>query len=332
MLIRVSKFLSKWLPVITILVIGIGLVVGYYYPEVAKSLKPYVPIPLFLMLLPMMTGLNLGGVAGVLRRPKVLLSAILLNFVIVPPLGKLFAELFFRGAPPLLAVGYILNMVTPCSGMVAAWTGLAKGKVETALVIVSTSLILAIGFIPLWMWALTGNMVRVPVTLILKNLAYIVVAPLIAGQLIRKILIKKIGTKRFMEIRPYFPGISSFGMYIIIFISMALEAKTVISNPHYAWLVAASMSSFYLLVFALTVIYAKIAHIDYEDMVALAYGVTARNLSITIALALTTWGGLAVLAPAFDPPIQVGVMMLFLYLAPRLKPWLQRKRREVRSV
>lgn len=325
MLVRISKFLSKWLPLITMLVIGVGLIVGYYYPRFAKSLKPYVPIPLFLMLFPMMIGLNLEGVTMVFTRPKVLLSALLLTFGLIPPLGKLFATLFFRGTDPLLQVGYILNMVVPCSGMVAAWTGFAKGKAETALVIVSVSLILSLGFIPLWMWVLTGSMVYVPVVLILKNLAYMVVIPLIAGQVTRRVLLKRMGTKAFMGLTPYFSGISSFGMYIIIFISMALEARTVINNPHYAWLVIVSMSSFYAVVFVLTVIYAWALRIEYEDMVALAYGVTARNLSITIALALMTWGGLAVLAPAFDPPIQVAVMMMFLYTAPKLAPIFKKK-------
>ncbi|RLB30409.1 MAG: hypothetical protein DRH11_14860, partial [Deltaproteobacteria bacterium] len=59
----------------------------------------------------------------------------------------------------------------------------------------------------------------------------------------------------------------------------------------------------------------------YGEAVALSYSVTAKNLAITIAIAMVTWGGLAVLVPAFDPVTQVPVMLVFLYLSKKLNPF-----------
>jgi len=46
-----------------------------------------------------------------------------------------------------------------------------------------------------------------------------------------KILNRKIGAKRFLEITPVFPAISCLGMYAIVFIATALESKIILANP-----------------------------------------------------------------------------------------------------
>jgi len=106
-----------------------------------------------------------------------------------------------------------------------------------------------------------------------QKLLLIIVLPLIAGLATRRFLIGKIGVKRFREITPVFPAISCLGMYTIVFIATALESKIILANPSYIL------------------------------MIALGYAVTAKNHSITIALAIITFGGLSILPPAFAPII-----------------------------
>jgi len=85
------------------------------------------------MLYPMMINFRLENATKALRNPKVVLAALAINFVISPPLAALFAHLFFSGGDPYLIAGFILKVTVAGSGMVAAWTGFAKGRVEMAL-------------------------------------------------------------------------------------------------------------------------------------------------------------------------------------------------------
>ncbi len=98
----------------------------------------------------MMINLRVEDIVKVVRKPKPIFLAIFMNFLISPSLAFLWAHLLFQNAP-YLATGFILKIAVPCSGMVAAWTGYARGRVETALIIVALSLILAIFFVPFWM-------------------------------------------------------------------------------------------------------------------------------------------------------------------------------------
>jgi len=324
-----SRITKKYLVYFVIIDIVAAVIFGYYYPTLAKGMKPYIYIPIFLMLIPMMTAANIAGIGKAFKTPKIVISAIILNFVITPPLGYLFAKLFYAGQPTLLPVGYILNMVTPCSDMVIAWTAFAAGSIEVATMIVALSLLLSIVFIPTWMWILTHTWVNVPIELISKDLLIIVVIPIIVGYILHRWIVRRWGEERFLEIRPVFPGISSVGMYMIVFMAMATVAGKIVKNPYYIVLVAVSMGVYYFVLFAISVLWSRICKIRYEKAIALTYSVTAKNLSITIALATVTWGGLAVLVPAFDPVIQVPVMIIILSISKHLKKYFKHEKRSI---
>jgi len=108
-------------------------------------------------------------------------------------------------------------------------------------------------------------------------------------------------------------------MYLIVFIAMAMVATKIVAHPAYIVPVTVSMGVYYFTLWFVAVAWAKLAHFDYGEAVALTYSVTAKNLSITIAIAMVTWRGLAVLVPAFDPVVQVPVMIVFLFLSKKLE-------------
>ena len=286
---KFSKITKKYLVYFVVIDIITAVIFGYYYPTLAKGLKRYVYIPIFLMLIPMMTSANISGIGEAFKSPKIVISAIILNFIITPRLGYLFAKVFYAGQPTLLPVV----------------------------------------FIPTWMWILTHTWVNVPIELIFKDLSIIVVIPIIIGYLLHRWIVQKWGEERFLEIKPVFPGVSSLGMYMIVFMAMATVAIKIVKNPYYIVLVAVSMGVYYFVLFTVSVVWSKLCRIRHEEAVALTYSVTAKNLSITIALATVTWGGLAVLVPAFNPVIQVPVMIIILSVSKHLKKYFEFGERSV---
>jgi len=117
------------------------------------------------------------------------------------------------------------------------------------------------------------------------------------------------------------PAISSLGMYAIVFIAVGMQAHNILSRPHVILLLIPAIAILYSLLFVIAIIYAKVVGLDYEDAIAIGYSTTAKNHSITLALAITTFGGMATLPPAFAPIVQIPLMILIL----RLAPWLHRR-------
>lgn len=328
---RFFELLRKYLPVWVALSIILGLLVGKQAPGMG-ALEVAIPLFLFVMLYPMMINLRIEDIGRALADPKLMLVSVAMNFILTPILGALWARGLFAHASPYLAVGFILKVTVPCSGMVAAWTGYAKGKVESALVIVALSLTLSIFLVPLWMWALAGVYVKIDPWMIFQKMLLIVVVPLVAGLATRKILVRRYGIKRFKEIAPYFPAASTCGMLLMVFLIIGTQAPMILANSAWMALVIAGIATLYPLLFVLAIGVAKVAGIDHGNGMALGYSVTAKNHAITIGVATTAFGGtLAVLPAAVAPIIQIPVMLLFLKMSGQIKSFLDSDREVLRS-
>jgi len=319
---RWAEAVRKFLPIWVAISISLALIIGYFYPEISK-LKPLIPFFLFVMLYPMMINLKIEDVVKAAKSPKIISIALLMNFLLAPLLGALWSFILLRNTDPYLATGFILKIVVPCSGMVAAWTGYARGKVETALIIVALSLLLAIPLVPFWMWLLARIYVSIDPFMILQKIFLIIILPLVAGSITRKMLIRKIGMEKYRKISPDFPAVSTLGMLIMIFTIISTQARTIIPNFHYVSLVLLGIATLYPLNFLLVIFISKALRIGFGDCMALGYSVTAKNHAITIGIAVTAFHGtLAVLPAAVAPLLQMPIMLLFLHLSPKIESFL----------
>jgi len=75
-------------------------------------------------------------------------------------------------------------------------------------------------------------------------------------------------------------------MYLIFFISMSTESVELIHHPQYLLNIGIPLSIFYILLFTIPLIYARLVRMNYADMVAMVYSVGGKNISIALALAV----------------------------------------------
>jgi len=318
-----TAFFKKYLPLLVALDLGGSLWLGWSHPGWVPP-RFLVPVLVFVMLYPMMINLRVEEMGRALRNPKVLATALVVNFLVTPLLGALWAHLLFGRGDPYLLIGFILKVCVPGSAMAAAWTGYARGRVESALVIVAWCLLLAIVFIPFWMWLLAGAYVRVDPFLMLQKVVLIVALPLAAGMATRKFLVRRYGQERYRRLAPHFPAVSTLGMLAMICVIIGNQAEMILANLQGMWLVLLGMATLYPLLFALAIAFSRLSHLPHGHCMALGYSVTAKNHAITIALATAAFPGtLAVLPAAVAPMIQTPIMLLFLKLSDRIERFLR---------
>ncbi len=318
---RISSLLRTWLAPLVAASIIIGILFGMLFPDLSQSLDVFIPITVFVMLYPPLININLGGLRKDMTNARFITSIIVLNFVFAPLVAAFYAQ-FLNPLDPLLAVGFILKLSVPAAPMVVAWTGLAKGRTETALSAVTLSYLLSFFFIPFWTLNLVGTIVTVPIALFVNSLIIYVAIPLIIGILTRQIILRYRGQELLNSVKPALPPISSIGMFAIVFIIMAREATIIISNLNSIVVIVAGIIIIYPVLFVLSVVYSKFVGFDYEDTIAMGYTVTAKSHGLTIALAITTFGGLSVLPAAIAPIIQIPLMLLILQLGPKLQKYM----------
>jgi arsenite transporter len=320
---RLLRGIQKFLPVWVALTIIAALSAGYILPEITV-LKAAIPFLLFLMLYPMMIQLQMEDIVKSAKNPKLAGVAVFMNFLVTPLLGAVWTHFLFRHTDPYLATGFLMKITVPCSGMVAAWTGYAQGKVESALIVVALSFILAVFMVPFWMWTLAGVYVQIDPWVIFKKMGLVVILPMAAGMVTRKGLVRRYGPQRYRErFAPFFPVISTCAMILMLFTIISTQARLILDNLAWMLLILFGIGTLYPTVFALTLVLARLTRTGYGDGIALGYSTTAKNHVITIGLATTAFAGTAAVLPAaVAPVIQIPIMMLILKNQDRFRKFL----------
>ena len=303
-------------------VIG-SLVVGLAFGRIAGAeatsvLQAAVTLVLFLMIYPMMINIDLKEVVNVHSHAGPVLLSLVVNFVVAPLVAVGLARLFFSGRVEY-AIGLYFIALVPTSGMTAAWTGLANGDLESALVAMAVNLLLAVAILPAYLAALIPAPVGFDPGALYRQLAMIVVGPMVAGNLTRRLLLRRYGSSTFKRLKPAFGGLSSLGVMLIVFIAMAMRSESILADPIASAIVVVPLVLFYTVILAVGAGLGRLL-LDTTSGVALVYATSMRNLSIAVAV--------VVAAPTI-PDAAVLPIALAYVLQPPLGAFYMHYRRDV---
>jgi ACR3 family arsenite efflux pump ArsB len=270
-----------------IYVVVASLVAGLAFGQVAtpgtkSSMKAAVVPILFLMIYPMMINIDLREVINVRGHAKPVALSLLINFGLAPVLAVLLSRAFFGGSVEY-AVGLYFIALIPTSGMTAAWTGLAEGDLEAALVAMAINLLAAVAILPLYLSVLVPATINFDPTELYRQLAQVVVVPMIAGNLTRRALLRRYGREGFRRLKPTFGGLSSLGVMLIVFVAMTMRSTQILADPVASTTTVVPLVIFYAAILGAGSLLGRVV-LDTEQGIALVYATSMRNLSIAVAV------------------------------------------------
>ena len=298
-----------------------AMLLGLAYGRWADgSVLRWAIMPLtFLMVYPMMVTLNLRALAG-RGDGRLQLTALVLNFVLMPLLGWGLGLLFFA-EQPAARLALLLTALLPTSGMTISWTGLAKGNVPAAVKMTVIGLLAGSLLTPLYLEALLGAVVGIPLAQVARQIALIVFLPMALGYLTQRALVARHGRVRFdTHYKPQFPLWSTLGVLGIVFVSMALKAYDILRAPQMLLGLLLPLALMYVLNFALSTLVGR-SFFARGDAIALVYGTVMRNLSIALAIAIGVFreqGAEAALLIALAYVVQVQAAAWYVRFTDRL--------------
>lgn len=264
----------------------LGLIFGAKYN--ATYLKAAVLPLTFMMVYPMMVNLNIRKVFEK-GDGKVQTVTQIVNFLLIPAVGLILGKIFFSDSP-LLMLGLLLISLLPTSGMTISWTGFAKGNIVAAAKMTVIGLILGSILTPLYLQMLAGTEVEIPLLKVFQQILVVVFFPMLFGYLTQRGLVKKYGIAKYQkDIKKIFPPISILGVLSIVFVAMALKAKSILADPLVLLKYAVPLVLMYVINFLIITIIGKY-FFSRANGIALVYGSVLRNLSIALAIAMTVFG------------------------------------------
>jgi ACR3 family arsenite efflux pump ArsB len=322
----IQEHLNRWMLAYVSLAIVAGLVLGEAFASWTKANAGVVggltTAAVFLIIYPMMINVRFEALLRAGRNLRGIGIALAFNFVWAPVVGWLLASVFI--SDPVLTLGFLLVMVVPCSSMAIGYTGLAKGDLELATVVVALSFILAIVAVPLWMAVFASRYgIAVPMGDLISSILTVLVAPMILGYATRRVLLRGLGAARFAAIAPLFPALSLLGMYSIVFLIFFGKATLILDQWQTVAILLIPNALFIgLSLAALTWLDHRLG-LGYAEHMAVAFTSTGKNNGTAIAIATTAFSPLVAIPAATMPIFQILLMVFYLRAAPRLRAWFR---------
>jgi len=321
-----QEHLNRWMLAYVTLAIVAGLALGNAAAAWTKansgSVGTLTTIAVFLIIYPMMVNVRFEALLRAGRNLRGIGIALAFNFLWAPLVGWVLATVFL--SDPQLALGFLLVMVVPCSSMAIGYTGLAKGDLELATVVVALSFVIAIVAVPLWMTLFAGGFgITVPIGDLISSILTVLVAPMILGYLTRRGLLRWLGTVRFAAIAPLFPALSLLGMYSIVFLIFFGKASLILGQWQTVAILLVPNAIFMGLTLLVVTLLDRRLGMGYEEHMAIAFTSTGKNNATAIAIATTAFSPMVAIPAATMPIFQILLMVLYLRAAPRLRAWFR---------
>ncbi|MBI4706503.1 MAG: ACR3 family arsenite efflux transporter [Candidatus Omnitrophica bacterium] len=351
---RRLSFFEKYLTVWVFACIGIGILLGKFFPAVAlilDKLSVYqVSIPiaicLFFMMYPIMVKIDFAEVIKAGKAPKPVILTLVVNWCIKPftmlAIAWLFLGVLFKGWLPGMEIvkggaqvelfrsyiaGCILLGIAPCTAMVLIWGHLARGNDGHTLVMVAiNSLTMLFLYAPLGGWLLGVNKMPIPWQTIVLSVVIYVGLPLFLGYYSRKLIIAKKGFKWFEEkFLHYLTPVSICALLLTLVLLFSFKGELIINQPQIIFLIAVPLFIQTCFIFFISYILAKWLKLSYRDAAPSALVGASNHFEVAIATSTILFGlsSGASLATVVGVLIEVPVMLMLVKICLKTQNWFK---------
>jgi arsenite transporter len=198
-----ERYLTLWVALCIVAGIALGSWVPGVFAAIASAevarVNLVVAVLIWLMIVPMLLKIDFGALGSVRQHWKGIGVTLFINWAIKPFsmallgtlfIGWLFAPLLPSGEIPSYIAGLILLAAAPCTAMVFVWSNLCDGDPNYTLSQVALNdIIMVFAFAPLVGLLLGVASITVPWDTLLLSVVLYIVLPVIAAQLIRRIML-----------------------------------------------------------------------------------------------------------------------------------------------
>lgn len=331
-----ERYLSLWVA----LAIVLGIVSGTLLPGLFETIAGMtyahvnlvVAVFIWAMIYPMMVQVDFTAIRNVRRKPQGLFLTLAINWLIKPftmaALGWLFFRVVFADlVDPATATEYIAGMillgVAPCTAMVFVWSHLTKGDSGYTLVQVSVNdLIMIFAFAPIAAFLLGLSSITVPWETLLLSVLLYVVAPLIAGVVTRRHLLRR-GQQRLDSWLAHSKPTTVIGLLATVALLFGLQADRILDNPLAIGLIAVPLLIQSYGIFFIAYLAARKMRLPHNVAAPAGLIGTSNFFELAVAVAISLFGltSGAALATVVGVLVEVPVMLSLVAFANRTRHW-----------
>jgi len=335
-----ERYLTLWVA----LCIVVGITFGHLAPglfqligaaEIAKVNLPVAAL-IWLMIIPMLIRIDFAALAKVREHWRGIGVTLFVNWAVKPfsmaALGWLFIGWLFRPYLPADQIdsyiaGLIILAAAPCTAMVFVWSNLTKGEPHFTLSQVALNdTIMIFAFAPIVGLLLGLSAITVPwATLVLSVMLYIVV-PVIAAQMLRRLLLASGGQARLQAFLARLQPVSLVALLVTLVLLFGFQGEQILAQPLIIALLAVPILIQVYFNSGLAYLLNRMTGEQHcvAGPSALIGASNFFELAVAAAISLFGFHSGAALATVVGVLIEVPVMLSVVWIVNRSKGWYER--------
>lgn len=291
--------LDRLTPVLILIMMGVALFIGQY--EWVSDVLGILVIPLLMALLFLIfLDVPFRDIPDSIKNYKFNFISLAINFIWTPVLAYLLGYMFLADQP-VLWLGLVMLLVTPCTDWYIIFTNLAKGNTALSTTILPINFILQIILLPVYIYLFFGVFEWVSFRVVLSMILTLII-PLGLAAFV-KLLFPGEYLRRASSINPLVLSLAVLSIF-------ASERETLFNNLNLLQIILLPILLFFLINFIVSNIAAKIFKFNYRDTVSLVMTTMARNSPLALAIAVVVFDDLPIitLALIIGPLIEIPVL------------------------
>jgi ACR3 family arsenite efflux pump ArsB len=304
-----SKF-ERYQTLIIFAAMPLGLLLGQVR-VLEQYAENFVTPFLFVMLFGAFLNIPLKDYRKSFSNVRFSITTILINFVWTPILVWLLGKLFLTHSP-VMQIGFIMLMVTPCTDWYLLFTSVVKGNVPLSTTVLPLNLVFQVVLLPVYLLIFGGVTGTVNIQEVINSVMIMLIFPFALAQ-IGKWLLNKMqndGTKE--KILSIFSASQTILLAMAIMAMFTSKGKNLLASLNVVAILLIPILLFYIINFILAQGVGKAFRYSYEDTASLTLTTIAKNSPMTLGIALMAFPNepLIHLIMVIEPLIELPAMML----------------------
>jgi len=280
--IKLKDFMENYQIFIYFITIFIAILIACFTPN-TSSFEAFINPALAFMLFVTFLQVPILQLQKAFKKTKFILALLFSNFILIPIL--VFVLVLFLPNNPLLKLGVLLVLLSPCVDYVVTFSHL--GKANSQLLLASTPILLLVQmcllpiYLGIFLAAEMSSLVKI--TPFIEAFIFLILIPFLLASFFQIFSKKSVFIKKALDIFTIFPVPSTAFVLLVVILTVVPRLSQAINDILYiipiyvAFAIIAPIIGFSV---------GKILNFDAKDKSAIAFSTATRNSLVILPLAL----------------------------------------------